>query len=207
MLIYIVRHGETIWNVSGKTQGVQDVPLSDNGREQAKKLAERLKFECIEKIYCSDLQRAYETAHIIGKEIGKDLQPTPLLREVCFGKWEGLTIPNIHKFFPGQLDLWYNDPLFCAPEGESIHCVLGRVKKFIAELVLSNTENIQGIMIVSHALLSKILILELMGMPTSYISQFKQSNAGLSIIRYMPKKSILLSFNDTCHLRNDFVSY
>jgi broad specificity phosphatase PhoE len=207
MLVYIVRHGETVWNVAGKTQGTQDIPLSDKGREQAKKLARRLKYEPVEKIYCSDLHRAYETADIIGNEIDKSPHTTPLLREVCFGNWEGHTIEDIDRIFPGQLSLWYNNPLFCAPEGESIHGVHGRVKRFIAELTLSTIGDIQGIIIVSHALVSKVLILELLGMPISYIGKFKQDNAGLSIIRYMPEKSILLSLNDISHLRHDFIPY
>ncbi len=200
MLIYITRHGQTYWNDTGKTQGVKDIPLTDKGKEQARKLARRLLNEDIQMIYTSDLKRAVETAGIIGKEIGRTYKVTPCLREANFGNWEGYTINEIDEIFPGQLDMWYRDPDFCPPGGESMNCVKKRVDDFIDQMKEIKIDKDQGILVVSHALTSKILITELLGLPISFIKKIKQSNVGLTIIRVTEGKSVLLLHNDTCHL-------
>ncbi|MHB8156286.1 MAG: histidine phosphatase family protein, partial [Desulfocucumaceae bacterium] len=65
--VFLVRHGETIWNSEQKLQGHADIPLSDKGRQQAKALAERLAPRSISAVYCSDLGRAVETASQIAE--------------------------------------------------------------------------------------------------------------------------------------------
>ena len=70
MYIYLTRHGETEWNVQRRTQGVQNIPLTDKGIRQAEELALRLANQSITYIYSSILERAYHTAAIIGKRYG-----------------------------------------------------------------------------------------------------------------------------------------
>src|SRR5437660_162408 len=93
--LILVRHGVTEWNQAGRYQGHQDVPLSHMGREQARRVAERLRAEPITAAYASDMRRAQETASIIvdGREV--ELQTTPALREMGFGSWEGLTARDV----------------------------------------------------------------------------------------------------------------
>ncbi|NLX70122.1 MAG: histidine phosphatase family protein [Clostridiales bacterium] len=201
MFIYITRHGETKWNDAGKTQGVKNISLTGRGRDQANKLARRLKNEPIQFIYSSDLKRAVETASIIGDEIGRDYIVTPYLREANFGGWEGYTLKEIEERYPGQLDQWYKDPDFCAPDGESINRVKQRIKYFIDLIKKQNIKKEQGILVVSHALTSKILITELLGLPVSFIKKIKQSNTGLTIIQAIPDEGVLILHNDTCHLK------
>jgi broad specificity phosphatase PhoE len=200
VLIYITRHGQTYWNDTGKTQGIKDIPLNDKGREQAVKLARRLWDAPVQAIYTSDLKRATETGNIIGNAIGKVCLATPHLREANFGEWEGLTIKEIEEIFPGQLESWYEDPGFRAPGGESINCVKKRVRCFIDQIKELDIDKDQGILVVSHALTSKLLIIELLGLPISFIQRIKLSNAGLTIIRAIEGESALLLHNDTCHL-------
>jgi broad specificity phosphatase PhoE len=92
-VFYLVRHGETEWNANGRWQGHADVPLNDIGREQARRLAERLRREGVgfDAIYSSDLQRAWETAAIVGEALGVQPRPLAALREIDVGAWSGLT--------------------------------------------------------------------------------------------------------------------
>ena len=89
--LLLVRHGETDWNAAGRLQGHTDRPLSDYGREQARRLAEQLAGEEFDAIYASDLARARETAEIVGAQLDLPVVLDPDLREKNWGTWEGLT--------------------------------------------------------------------------------------------------------------------
>jgi probable phosphoglycerate mutase len=92
-IFYLIRHGETDWNQSGRWQGHADVPLNALGRAQAQRLAERLRRERapLDAIYSSDLLRAWETAQALGEAVGLAPQSLPALREIDVGGWSGLT--------------------------------------------------------------------------------------------------------------------
>jgi broad specificity phosphatase PhoE len=101
--LLLVRHGETDWNAAGRLQGHTDRPLNDFGRRQAKELAERLAGEGADAIYASDLQRAKETAEIVGQRLGLPVVLDPDLREKNWGNWEGLTgDERVHVEFEGE---------------------------------------------------------------------------------------------------------
>ena len=89
--LILVRHGETDWNAQGRLQGHTDRPLSDYGREQARRLAEELAGEQLDAVYASDLARARETAEIVGERLALPVVLDPDLREKDWGNWEGLT--------------------------------------------------------------------------------------------------------------------
>jgi probable phosphoglycerate mutase len=94
---YVIRHGETDWNLHGRWQGHTDIPLNEDGRAQARRLAARLRADRthFDAIYSSDLQRAWETAATVGAAL--DLTPRPLLalREIDVGSWGGLTVAEV----------------------------------------------------------------------------------------------------------------
>jgi broad specificity phosphatase PhoE len=92
--LILVRHGETDWNAEGRLQGHTDRPLSDYGREQARRLADDLADEEFDAIYASDLARARETAEIVAERLGLPVTLEPDLREKNWGTWEGLTPPE-----------------------------------------------------------------------------------------------------------------
>jgi probable phosphoglycerate mutase len=94
---YLIRHGETEWNAGGRWQGHADIPLNDAGREQARRLAARLRREGVrfDAIYSSDLLRAWETAAIVGEALGTPPAALPALREIDVGAWSGLTVQEV----------------------------------------------------------------------------------------------------------------
>lgn len=87
---YLVRHGESEWNVSRKVQGHQDIPLTANGEQQARTLALELKDVDFDEVFSSDLVRAKRTAEIIALEKNLAVTTTERLRERSFGKIEGM---------------------------------------------------------------------------------------------------------------------
>jgi len=90
----LVRHGETDWNAAGRLQGHTDRPLSDYGRDQARRLADELAGEAFDAVYASDLARARETAEIVGERLQLPVVLDADLREKDWGTWEGLTPPE-----------------------------------------------------------------------------------------------------------------
>jgi len=195
-----VRHGETEWNKQRRTQGIQNICLTDKGRQQAQKLGKRLVGQSIHHIYSSDLDRALETATIIGENINLIPTPSCLLREVCFGAWEGLTLQEIEEKYPGQLKEWNKNVDFCPPNGESTRSVIARVRNFIQELKKNHIKQDEKILVVSHALTCKVLILELLDMPIQYISKIRLDNTSLSLIEFSYERSRIFFLNDTCHI-------
>lgn len=89
--LLLVRHGETDWNAVGRLQGHTDRPLSDVGREQARRLADEIAREQFDAVYASDLARARETAEIVAERLRLPVVLDPDLREKDWGNWEGLT--------------------------------------------------------------------------------------------------------------------
>ena len=92
---YLVRHGETDWNLTERIQGQVDVPLNATGRRQVSHLAKRLTDLPLDAIYSSDLARTHETARIIAADRDIAIATDPDLREFSFGEWEGLTAEEI----------------------------------------------------------------------------------------------------------------
>ena len=94
-MIYLIRHGQTDWNLDRKLQGQTDIPLNDNGRGQAEEVAKEIADLKIDRIISSDLLRAKETAEIINKKIGAVISFDKRLREVNYGDYEGKLIETI----------------------------------------------------------------------------------------------------------------
>lgn len=148
--VYIVRHGETDYNATGRWQGALDIPLNAQGRQQAALLAQWLvaQGETIDRIYTSDLTRAHETAEIIAKvhnlEVEKDLR----LRETNVGVFQGLTNHEIDAQYADIRHAWNNDDHYVIPNGESRMQVHDRMMEVWQEW--TNQLPLRHLMIVSH---------------------------------------------------------
>jgi len=109
-LVYLTRHGETDWNLAGRWQGHTDIPLNDNGRAQARAVAEVLRGEGVPAIVSSDLARAHETARIIGASLGIAVAYVDAdLRERMFGVFEGLTRAECERLHPEAWRAWIEE--------------------------------------------------------------------------------------------------
>lgn len=139
-MIYLIRHGQTDWNLEKKTQGHTDISLNENGKEQAKLVSRIISNYKIDKIYSSDLLRAKETAEIINENFGLNIILDNRLREINYGDLEGVPRPTLSQ------DVW--DVFNNNPEklnAEPIINVFNRIKNFFDELDYD-----KNIIIVTH---------------------------------------------------------
>jgi uncharacterized phosphatase len=134
--IYLVRHGQSTWNVEHRWAGGQaDPPLTDLGRVQASKACSRLAEICFHLVTSSDLSRARETAAIIAGELGIELaSPVPELNELHSGDISGLTSTEIDLRFPGLLDRWRAGQIIDIPGGEAWSVFTERVFQGLCSL-------------------------------------------------------------------------
>jgi broad specificity phosphatase PhoE len=102
--ILLARHGETDSNRERRWQGQTETLLNDTGREQARTLARELVADPPDAIYCSDLDRARETAEIVGGELGLDVHTDPRLREVDVGELAGRSVAELEGTWNRPLD-------------------------------------------------------------------------------------------------------
>lgn len=198
--LYLVRHGESEWNILRKVQGQINTNLTDVGREQAKKAAERLSKEKIDIIFSSDLSRAFDTAKIIGDKLGLEVNTFEELREIKFGVWEGLTTKEILDKYSKEHIIWMTEPHnLNLPEAERLIDLQERLLRIVNALLKNNKD--KNILIVSHGASIKALILGILGIDISFYNKLTIGNTSLSIIEFRDYSPVLRVLNDTSHLR------
>ena len=132
--LYLVRHGETVWNVEDKMQGVKDSPLTERGIEHARKLGQALKTLSIDinKIYSSDLGRAFNTAALIGEALELDIFKDERLRERNMGIFEGCSWDYVREHYPNEFAKTVSDDNdYRIPEGETKGEYIEKVSSFL----------------------------------------------------------------------------
>jgi probable phosphoglycerate mutase len=176
------------------------VPLSDVGREQARRLAERLASDPISAFFASPMDRTMETARIVAAPHGKAVVSRDGFREISHGHWEGRTRAEVERLYPEEYSRWETDPFTFAPEGgESGLSVTARALPALLEIV-SERPN-EHALIVTHKATLRLLISSLLGFdPRSYRDRLDQSPAALNILDFRdPARARLTLFNDTSH--------
>lgn len=149
--LILIRHGETDWNIEGRYQGQSDIPLNQNGIQQARDLARLLDHFQFDAIFSSDLSRAQQTAEILSKTNDAPLHLDPRLREINQGEWEGMLFSDIRSLYAKSLEERLRNPLDVAPPGgETVGQVRQRVLDAIHEIVNQFPAGV--VAIVSHGL-------------------------------------------------------
>ena len=200
--LYIVRHGQTEWNLLGKTQGHGNSDLTPKGIEQAELLADSMTKYPIDYIYSSDLGRAYQTAEIIGNKLNIEVEKTEALREMNFGTWEGRIIKDIIEEDPELYKMWRNEPHIAKiPQGETLSQIKERTDAFIKEI----NEKYDGkhIVLVTHSLCARIMLLSFLDSDVKNIYRINQANTALNIIELRDYGPVVMKMNDTTHIIND----
>ncbi|SHJ80272.1 histidine phosphatase family protein [Tepidibacter formicigenes] len=199
---FIVRHGQTQWNIEGRTQGQGDSKLTEKGKEQAEKLAHKLVKYNIDYIYSSDLGRTIETSSIISSVLQKEVEYNEGLREINFGKWEGLTIEEIKNRYSDIYKIWRNAPHNALiPDAENLTALKERLLKCINYLNKKHEKS--NILLVSHGMSIKVLLLSLLGSDLSNLYRIKQDNTALNIVEFREYGPVIIRTNDTSHLEGE----
>ena len=196
----MVRHGATVLSAEDRFAGVTDVELSDEGREQVRRLAERLSQEKITAVYASPLGRTVETARILAAPHDLPVQTRDGFREISHGHWEQMTRHEVEEKFPEEMAEWEKDPYTFAPVGgESGLAVTARSLPALIGLVRQHPG--ENILIVSHKATIRLLLSSLLGFdPRRYRDNLDQKPAALNIVDFRDVTCARLTlFNDTSH--------
>lgn len=198
--IFLVRHGATLLTAEDRFAGATDVELSDDGREQARRLALRLKKEKIAAVYASPMGRTVETANILAAPLKLEVQRRDGLREISHGRWEQMTRREVEEAFPEEAAAWERDPYTFAPAGgESGVAVTARALPVLMEIVRSHPD--EGVLIVSHKATIRLLLSSVLGFdPRRYRDALDQNPCALNIVDFKSTVNARLTlFNDTSH--------
>lgn len=198
--IYLVRHGATVLTAEDRFAGATDVKLSEEGREQARRLAGRLAPGALHAVYASPMDRTRETAAIVAEPHSLPVEVRDGLREISHGHWEQMTRKEVDAKYPEEAAAWDADPYTYAPEGgESGLGVTARALPVLLDIVKAHPG--ETLLVVSHKATIRLLLSSLLGFdPRRYRDNLDQSPAALNIIDFKGSvRARLTLFNDTSH--------
>lgn len=191
-VVYLARHGETAWSLSGQHTGLTDLPLTEHGKETARKLGERLRGLTFAKVFTSPLQRASRTCQLAG--FGAKAEIDPDLLEWDYGEYEGLRGADIRAERPG----WNLFRDGC-PGGETPQHISARADR-VVERVRAVTGNV---LLFTSGHFMRVLVARWLGLEPSVNSRyFMLSTASLSALGYENDLSrpVIRFWNDTRHV-------
>jgi len=174
--LFLIRHGETDWNVEGRYQGQADPPLNDRGLRQAHELGDKLASVNLDLLYTSPLLRSEQTAEIISRKLAIPFYKDERLMEINQGKWQTRLRSEIEALYPDLFRRWETDPWEVTPPGgESLEQVGQRVFAAIDELLQKHSGKRIGI--VSHRIPIALIKMRFQGLDPDVVRLLKLSNA------------------------------
>ena len=194
--LILVRHGESLWQAEDRYAGSTDVPLSSRGRKQAERLAHWSASAGLTAIWSSPLSRTRETAAPSERITGLNARIDLRLKEIDFGRGEGLTPAEIKRSFPQAFTAFQSDPVVhYLPGGEDPQLATRRAIACFHEIEIKHPGG--RVLVVSHSTLIRLALCELIGVPLStYRSLFPSiMSTALTEIRLEGKRASLLRFN------------
>lgn len=198
LFVYVIRHGATVWNKSGKLQGQLDVPLSDEGRAQAAKVADALAAVPFEAAWTSDLSRCVETAEIILAGRALPLTQARGLREEDYGEWAGKTYAEIARRWPDQCHQRERDRVDARPEGGE---TLGELEQRVMPAMAKIAETCRrgNVLVVTHGGPAFVFFSRVMAPHGKLQGNFTVANCAVNIVARTPHGWKIQLLNDTRH--------
>lgn len=183
--LYLVRHGQTDWNIEGRWQGHADIPLNAVGRQQAAHIAGALAGAGLDAIYSSDLQRAAETAWLLSATTGLPVRYDPRLREINQGEWQGLLASEVEARYSELLQRSRQDPLAVAPPGgETVLAVRDRLVSAIEDICGRHPH--ERVAVVSHGFALAVIWVQYRGYPIQRVWDHIPPNDEYRILELNP---------------------
>jgi probable phosphoglycerate mutase len=162
--LWLIRHGETDWNLEGRLQGQADPPLNATGWRQAEQLADRLAGQDIEALYSSDLLRARQTAGVIGRRLRLSPCLDRRLREVNHGEWDGMLTADVKARYAARWASRLASPLDVPPPGGETVLQVARRAAAAADSIARAHPQVR-VAVVSHGLALAALDCQARGIP------------------------------------------
>ena len=204
MLLYLCRHAQTASSAVDSFNGQRELPLTEHGKEQARKLGERLRSVAFAAVYRSPLGRTGETAALVAP--GREAQIVPGLIEIDYGSWEGLSPQQAREQDPARYDAWVKDPTALGPPGgETASQVAERALQALEEIRARHEGSTSPVLAVSHKATLRVLGAALTGAPIGkYRTRWPQDECALNLVELRAgKEPFLRLWNDTSHLGPD----
>ena len=189
--VYLLRHGQVKGYENFPVYGQTDVDLTEIGVLQMKQMAERLSLIEPKAIYSSDLKRSATGARLIARHHDVPLYFLPELREMDFGDWEGLTLSEIRRNFPEELQKREKDLInYKAPgEGESIADLSERIETVFERIRAEQKGN--DIVIAAHGAVNRVILCKALGLDLDRMFNVHQGYGCLNIIDYFPESTLV----------------
>jgi len=201
----LIRHGQSTWNQEHRIQGQLDPPLSELGRRQAALLGARLAGRRFAGLYASDLERAFETAEVVGAAVDLKPEPRTSLREVFLGEWEGLTTEEIAARYPEAWAGWVKEPDWdVVPGGEGQAAFDRRVAAAMDDILRLHPHG--DVLVVTHGGVIQVALHRIVGKPSRGLFPFKVQNASITLLERRDGRSIIGGVNDIAHLESSVVT-
>lgn len=198
--VYVVRHGQTAWNLEEVFRGRMDIPLDETGKKEVHLAGEAIKDETLHAIYSSPLSRSMETAENIAKFQNIGVTPLEAIIDISYGDWEGVSRVEVQKKYPDLYDLWLKAPHEVTfPNGESLEAVRVRTMGAIENL-LEKHKN-ENIALVAHRAPNKVICCSLIGIDNSNFWRLQQDTASTNLFKYKDGQWIISYLNDTSYLK------
>jgi alpha-ribazole phosphatase len=178
-LVYLLRHGDIGAQEQKRFIGQIDLPLSPRGREQALWWRNQWASQSFARVYCSELSRSLHTAELIVGDQSDCIEIRPQLREISLGEWEGLSVEEVNRRFPGE---WRRRGSsideYRPPGGESFSDLSSRVTPLFDEIEALAE---RPVLIVGHAGVNRVILCHALGIPLRNLFRLSQDYAGLNI--------------------------
>ncbi len=200
MLIYLIRHADTVHGRDDVFRGRTDVPLSELGKAQAAACARAIAGKRLKAVYSGPLSRARDTAAAIAAPHGLTPVIEPAFDDIHIGDWEGFSLSEVADKWPRQWQEWRTAPhTFVFPGGERLDDA--RERAWAALRAAATATAGDAIAIVTHRAVAKLLLLEAVGAPTSSFWCLSQNPCALNLLELRPDgKYTVHSLNDTSHI-------
>jgi broad specificity phosphatase PhoE len=197
--LFVVRHGETAWVRERRFAGSRDIPLTETGRRQCAAVARALTGTVVAAVYTSPLERARASAEVIAGPLGLPVQIAPAFSEMAFGPWEGLTGQEVRERFPEAWEQWRSSPhLSKMPGADTLDAVAGRVTEGLETLRTAHPG--QTVVLVSHAIVTRVLVLAALGLGLDRLWSVDAAPAGITEIEYDADWATVHRMNTVAHL-------